>query len=62
MFCVFEGKVVQIAIDNEFRTFLKTNAKLHLNEYYEVVSVKGGKYFIVVNSSETGFEVIQPYY
>ena len=59
---VYSGKVVQIAIDNEYRILYKTKGEQQLGGYHRFVSVKGGEYLIVQNSANTGFKVIQPYY
>ena len=59
---VYDGKVLQISIGNEYRILYKTNAEQQLHGEYGLISVKGGEYLIVVNNSKTGFEVVKPYY
>ena len=58
---VYDGKVVQIAIDNKYRILYKTNAEQQLSGCNGFMSVNGGEYLIVVNKSY-GFEVVKPYY
>ena len=59
---VYEGKVVQIATDNEYRILFKTNAEQQLNGENGIINVKEGEHLIIINSSKTGFGVIKPYY
>ena len=58
---LYEGKVVQIAIDNGYQILFKTNAEQQLCGEDGLVSVRGGEYLIVQNKSY-GFNVIKPYY
>ena len=57
---VYEGKVVQIAIGNDYRILFKTKGEQQLGGEYGLVSVRGGEYLIVEDSAETGFKVIKP--
>ena len=58
----YYGKVVQIAIDDEYSVLYKTKSEQQLNGDNGIVSVDKGKYLIVVNSSGTGFEITKPNY
>ena len=58
----YGGKVVQIAIDNDYRILFKTKGEQQLGGYGGVVSVREGEYLIVDDSAGTGFKVIKPSY
>ena len=57
---VYYGNVVQIAIGNDYRILFKTKGEQQLGGSNGVVSVRGGEYLIVEDSS--GFKVIKPSY
>ena len=60
---VYEGKVVQIAINNGFDILYKTIIKRkQLNGIYGLISVKKGKYLIAVDRIGTGLRIFKPYY
>ena len=56
------GNVVQIAIGNDYKILFKTKGEQQLHGSNGVVSVRGGEYLIVEDSSRTGFKVIKPSY
>ena len=56
----YDGNVVQIAIDNNYRILFKTKGEQQLDGEYGLVSVRGGEYLIVQKGS--GFKVIKPSY
>ena len=58
----YDGKVVQIAIGNDYKILFKTKGEQQLNGYGGLVSVRGGEYLIVTDSAWTGFKVIKPSY
>ena len=54
------GKVLQIAISNDYRILFKTKGEQQLDGERGLVSVRGGEYLIV--SAYSGFKVIKPSY
>ena len=59
---VYEGKVLQIAIDNDYEILYKTKGEQQLCGVSGIVNVRGGEYLIVQDSDNTGFKVIKLYY
>ena len=59
---VYYGKVVQIAIGNDYKVLFRTKGEQQLCGWGGLVSVRGGEYLIVQDSAGTGFKVIKPSY
>jgi hypothetical protein len=57
---VYKEKVVQIAIDDEFKVLYKIKTEQQLYGYYGIFCIKGGDYLVIEN--DTGFNVIKVYY
>ena len=58
----YGGRVVQIAIGNNYRILFRTKGEQQLDGFNGVVHVREREYLIVQDSAKTGFKVIKPYY